>query len=443
MIMEEILVLFGATGDLVAKKILPALNQWYLEGEPYKKVICLGRKKLSSLDYIEYIQQKGNFKLDEKILENISYTQLEFSNIEEYEKLKDIFFKYEDIGRQFYLAVKPNLFDIIANNLYHIGFFEKGNLNHKLIFEKPFGENLDSFKQIQKNLMSISTENQIYRIDHYLGKEMIRNILILRFGNKLFESTWNKDSITSVKIMNFETEGVEERIDYYDAQGAINDMIQSHLLQIMALVSMDKPINFDPENIRLEKIKILSKIKLNDKKIINIGQYKSYRTILPKLSNSNTETYAKVFFTVDSDFWEGVDFIIETGKKMKEKKTQVEIKFKNNILCLDENKTLESEANKLIIKVYPKQGVKLKFNSKSPGYGFEMEQVESEYCHECRINGNKPEAYIKLLMDAKNRDRTLFVSSEEIEKQWNIADIVKQKSLLQELYIYEEGAMLC
>lgn len=441
--MEEILVLFGATGDLVAKKILPALNQWYLEAAPYKKIICLGRKKLSNSEYIDYIQQKGSFKLDKKILENISYINLEFINLEEYEKLKNIFFEYEDIGRNFYLAVKPNLFDIVAKNLHDIGVFEKGNLNHKLIFEKPFGESLESFKQIQKKLMLISVESQIYRIDHYLGKEMIRNILILRFGNKLFESTWNKDSIASIKIMNFETEGVEERIDYYDASGAINDMIQSHLLQIMALVAMDKPINFDPENIRFKKIEILSKIKLNDKKSVQIGQYSSYRSISPKLSNSNTETYAKVFFTVDSDFWEDVDFIIETGKRMKEKKTQVEIKFKKNILCLDENKTLESEANKLIIKVYPKQGVKLKFNSKSPGYGFEMEQVESEYCHECRINGNKPEAYIKLLMDAKTRDRTLFVSSEEIERQWGIADFIKQKSLLQELYIYEEGAMLC
>lgn len=441
--MEEILVLFGATGDLVAKKILPALNQWYLEAAPYKKIICLGRKKLSNSEYIDYIQQKGSFKLDKKILENISYINLEFINLEEYEKLKNIFFEYEDIGRNFYLAVKPNLFDIVAKNLHDIGVFEKGNLNHKLIFEKPFGESLESFKQIQKKLMLISVESQIYRIDHYLGKEMIRNILILRFGNKLFESTWNKDSIASIKIMNFETEGVEERIDYYDASGAINDMIQSHLLQIMALVAMDKPINFDPENIRFKKIEILSKIKLNDKKSVQIGQYSSYRSISPKLSNSNTETYAKVFFTVDSDFWEDVDFIIETGKRMKEKKTQVEIKFKKNILCLDENKTLESEANKLIIKVYPKQGVKLKFNSKSPGYGFEMEQVESEYCHECRINGNKPEAYIKLLMDAKTRDRTLFVSSEEIERQWGIADFIKQKSLLQDLYIYEEGAMLC
>lgn len=441
--MEEILVLFGATGDLVAKKILPALNQWYLEAAPYKKIICLGRKKLSNSEYIDYIQQKGSFKLDKKILENISYINLEFINLEEYEKLKDIFFEYEDIGRNFYLAVKPNLFDIVAKNLHDIGVFEKGNLNHKLIFEKPFGESLESFKQIQKKLMLISVESQIYRIDHYLGKEMIRNILILRFGNKLFESTWNKASIASIKIMNFETEGVEERIDYYDASGAINDMIQSHLLQIMALIAMDKPINFDPENIRFKKIEILSKIKLNDKKSVQIGQYSSYRSISPKLSNSNTETYAKVFFNVDSDFWEGVDFIIETGKRMKQKKTQVEIKFKKNILCLDENKTLESEANKLIIKVYPKQGVKLKFNSKSPGYGFEMEQVESEYCHECRINGNKPEAYIKLLMDAKTRDRTLFVSSEEIERQWGIADLIKQKSLLQELYIYEEGAMLC
>ena len=186
----------------------------------------------------------------------------------------------------------------------------------------------------------------------------------------------------------------------------------------------------------------MSKFEVCDKKHTQIGQYKSYREISSKLSNSNTETYAKVYLEVNSPLWEGVDFIIETGKKMQEKKTQIEIKFKKNILFLDENKVLESEPNKLIIKVYPKEGVSLKFNSKSPGYGFEMESVESEYCHECRINGNKPEAYIKLLMDVKNRDRTLFVSPEEIKRQWKVANNIKQKSKFQELFIYEEGELI-
>lgn len=441
--MEEILVLFGATGDLASKKILPALNQWYLDSEPYKIVVCLGRKAFSNEEYIDYIQTKGKFELKGKILENIIYINLDFKDYKDYIKLKNIFSKYDNMGRNFYLAVKPNLFEIVAENLSRMGIFEKNNLNHKLIFEKPFGENFESFKEIQKNITTIAEEAQIYRIDHYLGKEMIRNILILRFGNKLFETAWNKEAIASIKIINFETEGVEERIDYYDASGAIIDMIQSHLLQIMSLISMEKPINFNPENIRLKKIEILSKFKINDKKAIEIGQYKSYRTISKNLSNSNTETYAKIFLIVDSPFWEGVDFVIETGKKMREKKTQIEIKFKKNILFLDENKTLESEANKLVIKVYPREGVKVKFNSKSPGYGFEMETVESEYCHECRITGNRPEAYIKLLMDAKNGDRTLFVSPEEIEKQWEIADIIKQKSQCKELYIYEEGDLIC
>lgn len=301
--MEEILVLFGATGDLAAKKILPALNKWYLESLPYQKIFCLGRKHFLNENYLEFIQTKGGFELNNNILERLEYINIEFDDFKEYVKLKEIFRDYEKMSRSFYLAVKPNLFNIISKNIFKSNIFKKDNLNHKIIFEKPFGEDLESFKQIQANLISISSEVQLYRIDHYLGKEMIRNILILRFGNKLFENSWSKDAIASVKIVNFETDGVEERIDYYDTSGAINDMIQSHLLQIMALVSMDKPINFDPENIRLKKFDIMSKFEVCDKKHPQIGQYKSYREISSKLSNSNTETYAKVYLKVNSPLW--------------------------------------------------------------------------------------------------------------------------------------------
>lgn len=437
----DLLVLFGATGDLATKKILPALNKWYDYEIPYSKILCLGRKNFTTDKYIEFIETKGSSVLNENIKNYIEYICLEFKDSEGYIKLNDIISSYNYSTKSFYLAVKPQLFKTISENIFNTRIFEKGNDDYKIIFEKPFGEDLESFKAIQNEILNFLDESQIYRIDHYLGKDMIRNILILRFGNQLFENCWNKNSIEEVKITAFESDGVNERIDYYNSSGAINDMIQSHLLQIMSLVTMDKPENFDSDNIRLKKSEAMRKFDLNRMKKTKVGQYKEYRDINDNLKFSNTETYVKTNLVVRSEFWEGVNFVIETGKKMKEKKTQIEISFKTSLLFLDSKNMITPKANKLIIKVYPREGVNFKFNSKAPGYGFDIDTVESEYCHECRSVGNKPEAYVKLFMDVKNRDKTLFVSFEEIKSQWIIAEKIKKHINYDELFFYEEGEL--
>lgn len=437
----ELFVLFGATGDLAAKKILPALNKWYGYETPYSKILCLGRKIFTTDKYIEFIESKGNVTLNENIKNNIEYICLEFNDYKGYIHLNSLINIYDYSIKNFYLAVKPQLFKTISENIFNSGIFEKSNDDYKIIFEKPFGENLESFKAIQNEILKFVDEFQIYRIDHYLGKEMIRNILILRFGNQLFENCWNKNSIEEVRITAFESDGVNERIDYYNNSGAINDMIQSHLIQIMALVTMDKPENFDPNNIRYMKSEVMRNFDLNFNKKTEIGQYKYYREANDNLKSSNTETYVKTNLFVKSELWEGVNFVIETGKKMKEKKTQIEITFKTAPLFLDSRNIITPEANKLIIKVYPREGVSFKFNSKAPGYGFDIDTVESEYCHECRSVGNKPEAYIKLFMDVKNKDKTLFVSFEEIKSQWIISEKIKKHINYDELFFYEEGEL--
>lgn len=436
---RELLVLFGATGDLAAKKIIPAINKWYEYEIPYSKILCLGRRRITTDKYIELIEVKGKVTLSETIKNHIEYICLEFNDYEGYIKLNSIISRYNYSTKNFYLAVKPQLFKTISGNIFNAGIFEKGNENHKIIFEKPFGEDLESFKVIQDELLKFLDESQIYRIDHYLGKDMVRNILILRFGNQLFENCWNKNSIEKIKITAFESEGVDERIDYYDNSGAVNDMIQSHLLQIMSLVTMDKPDNFDPENIRLMKASIMRYFDIDRNKKTEAGQYITYRDLSDNLKSSTTETYVKANLVVNSESWEGVSFIIETGKKMSEKKTQIEISFKTLPLFLDSKNTIIPEANKLIIKVYPREGVNFKFNSKAPGYGFDIDTVESEYCHECRAVGNKPEAYIKLFMDVKNSDKTLFVSFEEIKYQWIISEKIKKDINYNDLFFYEEG----
>lgn len=438
---SSVLVIFGATGDLVAKKILPALNQWYEDARPYDLILCLGRRSFGNKEYLKFIEMKGELKLSNNLRSCMKYLTVEFDTPEDYEKLNFMLMPDMDMKITFYLAVKPDGFVKISRHLSHAGIFQKYNFNHKLIFEKPFGSSLESAEQIQEDMLKLAEEKQFYRIDHYLGKDMIRNILALRFGNRLFEESWNGRVLSSIKIISWETEGVEERLDYYDKAGAINDMIQSHLLQLLALVAMDSPADFEAESIRSKKLMIMEHIVMTKMEPPLIGQYAGYREISPGFSESLTETYVKVVLSIDLPQWKGTKFILETGKKMKEKRMEIIMEFQPSLLCITKFEKLEVEANQLVIEVYPREGVRLRFNSKSPGYDFRMEPVASEYCHTCRSLGNKPEAYVKLLMDAEAGDKTLFTGFDELKQQWKVADKIKAATSRKNLMIYSEGKL--
>lgn len=437
----KILVIFGGTGDLIAKKVLPALNQWYEEQTPYDQILCLGRRPFSVNGYKDFIEAKGQFKWISSLKERVHYMSLEFNHKEDYQNLKTFIEGGQYKNITFYLAVKPEAFVKITENLSLQGLLEKRNLNHKVIFEKPFGASLRTSQNIQKNILALVDEEQIYRIDHYLGKDMIRNILALRFGNRLFQESWNGNVISSIKIVSSEKAGVEERLDYYDHAGAINDMIQSHLLQLVALMAMDEPLDFSPENIRKSKYEIMKHIGLSDHEPVIRGQYKGYRQINESLASSETETYVKANLTVCKANWKDTQFIVETGKKMKEKRIEIVVTYKAKDLHLNSSETLQVEPNILTIQVYPSEGVHLRFNSKAPGYDFQMDPVHADYCHDCRILGNKPEAYVKLLMDAEAGDKTLFASWKELEIQWKIADQIKAAACQNPLMVYEEDTL--
>jgi len=438
---SSVLVIFGSTGDLVAKKILPALNQWYEDARPYDLILCLGRRFFGKKEYLKFIEMKGKLKLGDALCSCIKYLTVEFNTPEDYEKLNFMLTQNKDMKITFYLAVKPEGFVKISRHLSHAGVYQKGNCNHKLIFEKPFGSSLESAEQIQEEMLKLAEEKQLYRVDHYLGKDMIRNILALRFGNRLFEESWNGRVLSSIKIISSETAGVEERLDYYDKAGAINDMIQSHLLQLLALVAMDSPADFEAESIRRNKLMIMENIVITKMEPPLIGQYAEYRESSPEFSESSTETYVKAILSIDLPQWEGTKFILETGKKMKEKRMEIIMEFKPSLLCITKFEKLEVEANQLVIEVYPREGVRLRFNSKAPGYDFRMEPVDSEYCHTCRSLGNKPEAYVKLLMDAEEGDKTLFAGFDELKQQWKVADQIKDAASRTNLMIYSEGKL--
>jgi glucose-6-phosphate 1-dehydrogenase len=435
------LFIFGATGDLAAKKILPALQQWYGEAAPFTRIWCLGRRPLDGPGYFSAIESKGGFQLSAALRKRIRYHRLDFDDGLAYQALAERVAEGAApvAKRLFFLAVKPEAFCTIAAHLHGAGLFRQGHLDHRLLFEKPFGEDQATAREIQARMLTLAEEEQLYRIDHYLGKEMIRNILAIRFANRLFSESWHGRAIDSIEITSVETAGVEERLDYYDRAGAINDMVQSHLLQMLALVAMATPDSLEAAPIRRQKLAVLEKTLLDPACPPIIGQYMGYRE---QAAGSPTETYVKAVLQVATPEWQGTRFILKTGKKLAEKRTEIRLRYRPNSLCLGCAATLDAAPNELVIEVYPREGIHLSFNSKNPGYDFVMARVDADYCHSCRNTGaNKPEAYVKLLQDALAGDKTLFAGFDELLAQWRIADQISAAARAGALLVYPSGAL--
>jgi len=434
------LLLFGATGDLATKKILPALEQWYGEEIPFARIWCMGRRPFDTVAYLSLVATKGDFLLSEAVKQRIRYHCLDFDDGPAYRELGRLLDAETGTegARLFFLAVKPDAFAAITAHLHTAGLFATDNPVHRLLFEKPFGESLESANAIQARLLDLAREEQIYRIDHYLGKEMLRNILTIRFSNRIFSESWHGKAIESVTVTSIETTGVEERLEYYDRAGAINDMVQSHLLQMLALVAMETPENFEPESIRLKKLHILEQVKLDPASAPVLGQYQGYTTQAP---GSTTETFVEAVLQIDTPQWQGTRFVLRTGKKLGEKRTEIRLSFRPSSLCLSCAETVVAVPNQLVIEVFPLEGIQLHFNSKVPGYGFETELVTAEYCHSCRTIGDQPEAYVKLLKDALAGDKTLFAGFDELRVQWRIAEQIRTAARKEDLVVYPPGAL--
>ena len=435
---SAILVLFGATGDLAATKILPALQQW--EGDlPFARIWCLGRRPLDTNAYLKLIEARSGFRPDKALREAIVYHPLDFTDPAAYGPLAR---RINGDGpanpspRLFFLAVKPEIFLVVTAGLHTAGLFKTGDSDCRLLFEKPFGEDLASAERIQEQLMTMARDEQVYRIDHYLGKDMIRNLLSIRLANRLFSESWHGGAIDSVTLLGSETSGVAERLDYYDRAGAINDMVQSHLLQMLALVAMEPPEDLSPGSVRRAKVEVLRQVVIEAEPPPVIGQYVGYDE---KAAESRTETYVEATLRIAAPRWQGTRFILRTGKKLAEKRTEIRLAYRASSLCPSCAETIEAEPNRLTIEVYPSEGVLLQFNSKTPGYGYELEPVTAEYCHSCRAIGNRPESYVKLLMDALEGDQTLFTGFEELRAQWRIADRLRAKAALGRLHRYQPG----
>lgn len=422
-----LITIFGATGDLTARKLLPALTNLYSEDflPEHSRVIALGRRDYTTSSYIEFVKSKNNKAGNLDLLkEFLIYKKIDILNAEEYLELKSMLDEMSnpDTIRLFYLAVAPDLFIPIATNLAHRDVALKNNHQHLLAFEKPFGKDLQSAKEINQTLQTFFSEEQIFRIDHYLGKEMIQNLLTVRFANRIVESSWNRDDIEMIKIYAKEDEGILDRGAYYDDNGALRDVIQNHLLQIVSLIGVESPRSLKSDDVKEEKVKVLSNITV-DYEASLLGQYEGYGREKYVKPGSTTETLAFIKLYVNTPLFQGVPFYLYTGKRLDEKRASVEIVFKKT--KLQEEQKIKGDHDKLIIDISPESSVKLVINGKEPGFEHKLSQVGLEYCYSCQFPNNVKEAYEKLLIDMFNNSKTLFTRWDEIELAWKVIDDIK------------------
>ena len=451
--------IFGATGDLTHRKLLPAL--YFMEQEKQLKdnfrIICIARKEKNNKQYrneaSDSIKKYSRVKVHDDVLNNllsrIQYHQLDFSNSGNYAKLKKLIEeiskgKCSNCERIFYLAVPPAFFSIIVKNLKQLKMAERqisDKAYNRVMFEKPFGNNLKSAKEMNESITKVFNEKQIYRIDHYMAKELVQNLLVLRFANSIFEPLWNKEYIDHIQITVAETLGVEGRGDYYDNAGALRDVMQNHMMQLLTLVAMEAPKKLDIEEIRNQKVKVLKSIskftKRDVKKIAVKGQYTGYKNEREVSKNSRTETYVALKLQINNKMWKNVTFYLRTGKKLKERATEIVIVYKQVPFGLFSK--MSPDKNMMVIRVQPYEGITLQFNAKVPGNKLIIDNVDMDFCHECKFGPNSPEAYERLLYDAMNGDQTLFTRWDEVENAWKIIDFLTETFKGLKPSIYEHG----
>lgn len=472
--LNQILIIFGASGDLTARKLIPALFNLYKGKYLPENFVVLGasRSRISDEDFRKRVVTESQFlkkklsKEEDEFIQDFSdrifYEDLGNNYDSDYSKLAKRIaslnksFETEE-NYIFYLSTPPSLYETIAKNLHDQGLTSDIKGSKRIIVEKPFGYDLASAKELNEGLHRYFHEEQVYRIDHYLGKETVQNLLVTRFSNSIFEPLWNRRYIHHVEITNAETVGVEKRGGYYDKSGALRDMFQSHLLQIVSLIVMEPPISSDAEEIRNEKVKALRSIRMmtDEKTILKNtlrGQYvastiaggkvKGYREEEGVDPDSTTETFAAIKFFVDNWRWKDVPFYVRTGKAMPTKVTEVVIHFKTPHHEVFTSQDAFRKDNKLIIRVQPDEGILIKFGVKVPGLGFHVEQANMDFYYSDLDSAHVMDAYERLLLDAMQGDATLYARADEVEAAWKFVDpILKcwQESGAINTYGYSAG----
>jgi glucose-6-phosphate 1-dehydrogenase len=448
---NQILVIFGASGDLTYRKLIPAVFDLYKQNLLPEKFAVLGvsRSELSTGAFRkkmeEGINSFANLKDGNAIndfLKLLHYTSIDTENPKDYKELKVVL---ENLNAEintnenyiYYLSTPPSLYPVVPLAIGSVGLNTGSNGSwKKLIVEKPFGYDLESARELNYKLQKYFHEDQIYRIDHYLGKETVQNVLVTRFANGIFEPLWNRNYVHHIEVTAAENIGVENRGGYYDSSGALRDMLQNHLLQITGLIAMEPPSSFDSDAIRNETVKVFQSFRpLMEEDIVNNvirGQYVSskikgekvlgYREEKGVDPDSRTETYAAIKFFIDNWRWGGVPFYIRTGKRLPTRVTEVVIHFKPTPHYLFSRKSMQDGCNKLVIRIQPDEGILLKFGMKVPGAGFDVQNVNMDFHYADLSNAYLPSAYERLLYDCMMGDSTLYQRADAVESAWRFVN---------------------
>jgi len=444
---KQALVIFGASGDLTSRKLIPAIYDLFCQNylpENYF-ILGIGRSELNDDSFRKqvvsenpHIKQKQNLAEFSKL---VYFLSLDTLNSEDYGKLTQkvkSLFKTSDgqVNLIFYLSTPPKLYATIAEGLHKQNLSNESNGWKRIIVEKPFGYDLESARFLNKKLLTFFKESQIYRIDHYLGKETVQNLLVTRFANSIFEPLWNRNYIHRVEITASESVGVEKRGGYYDESGALRDMVQNHLLQLVSLVAMEPPSRVEANSIRNEKLKLFQSLRpITPANIANQvirGQYissnikgeivKGYREELGVNTESRTETFVALKFFIDNWRWADVPFFVRTGKRLPTRVSEVVIHFKPNHHHLFKKSRLINNQNILVFRIQPDEGILLKFGLKVPGAGFDVETVNMGFQYDDLTDKYVPDAYERLILDCMQGDATLFARGDSVEAAWEFID---------------------
>lgn len=450
---SQLIVIFGGTGDLARRKLIPALARLRQQEKISSDtpIVCLGRAVLNQAEFIEHLRQDSSAKTDERELLSMLSGSLHYRRFDLAEDTSDqLRTIIEPLARScdcsgnilFYLALPTSVFTRVATVIQPLldtpGW-------KRVVFEKPFGQDLDSARKLNESIGSVLREDQIYRVDHYLGKELVQNILYLRFANEIFSCSWHREAIDHVQITVSESLGIEERAGYYDQSGAIRDMVQNHLLQLLSFIAMEKPATGHGDDIRDEAARVIKHLRPPESGDVVIGQYlggdaggtalAAYRDEEDVPPDSTTETFVALRAFVDTRRWQDVPFYLRTGKRLSQRYAEIRVVFKHNPL---NGLAVHDQPNSIVLRIQPDEGIALAFNVRKPGSFHESESVLMDFCHHCHFGPNTPEAYETILASVMQGDPLLFTRWDWLEASWKFID--RLKAIVPPLSFYRAGS---